>query len=265
MSERFYIPEPIAIESQTIEGAEAHHLLHVMRAKVGDALTLFDGTGWEFPAVVEAVSRNHITCAITSKVWSDRELPFVLSCAAALPKGDRQKWMIEKLVEIGVTRFVPLMTKRTVTKPTTKSLEKLRRTAIEASKQCRRNRIMEITEPVTWAQLLESDGDIVATLSNAFCPHSEIQATKDLYPTSFWLAHPGGNPLTSKITSSNNVERNTKKGAILFAIGPEGGFTDEEVFQAKICKVNSWQTLGLGERILRTETAAIALAVTFSV
>ena len=145
------------VRPRLVAGAEAHHLLHVMRARTGARVTLFDGSGWQFDAVVERTGRSEVELTITDRQEIDREAQVAVTLGVVLPKGDRQKWLVEKVVELGVARLVPLETERGVAQPRENVLERLRRGVIEASKQCGRNRLMEIAEPRAWqAFLMES-------------------------------------------------------------------------------------------------------------
>jgi 16S rRNA (uracil1498-N3)-methyltransferase len=228
MSERFFSSQPITGEQATLDGPEAHHLLNVMRAKVGAKITLFDNSGAEFDAVVEATRRADVILRILERREIDRELPFDLTLGVALPKGDRQKWLVEKLTELGVTTLVPLITERGVAQPTDNATERLERAVIEAAKQCGRNRLMKIARPHPWQEWLQAPQ-----------PPAAIKL----------VAHPGGRPLTESSL--------TQRSPIRLAIGPEGGLTDIEIEQAISA---GWQQISLGSRILRVETAAIALA-----
>src|SRR4051795_12399718 len=125
MSERFFSPYPISGGGMMLDGPEAHHLLHVMRAAVGDEVTLFDGSGAEFRATVQTLRRTDAELRIIERREVDRELPFELMVGVALPKGDRQKWLVEKLTELGVTALVPLITERCVAPPPTTVLDRL--------------------------------------------------------------------------------------------------------------------------------------------
>src|SRR5258705_4003661 len=156
MSERFYSPHPITAGCMMLDGPEAHHLLHVMRASVGDEVTLFDDSGAEFKATVETLRRTDAELRIIERREIDRELPFELVVGVALPKGDRQKWLVEKLTELGVTTLVPLITERCVAQPAATALDRLRRSIIEAAKQCGRNRLMKIADPQTWSDWIAS-------------------------------------------------------------------------------------------------------------
>ena len=152
MSDRYFVEQPISTDRATLSGAEAHHLIHVMRAAQGTRVTLFDGGGDEFAAVVERVGRGEVELSILSRRSIDRELPFSLTLGVALPKGDRQKWLVEKAVELGVTSVVPLRTQRAVAQPVENALARLRRTVVEASKQCGRNRLLQLEQPQSWPE-----------------------------------------------------------------------------------------------------------------
>jgi 16S rRNA (uracil1498-N3)-methyltransferase len=228
MTDRYFVDKPISADRVTLAGPEAHHLIHVMRATPGVRVTLFDGGGDEFTAAVELIGRSEVELSIVSREAIDRELPFDLTLGVALPKGDRQKWLVEKAVELGVTRIVPLVTQRAVAQPVEQALARLRRTVVEASKQCGRNRLLQIEEPQSWPTF-------VAGAAGAACR---------------LLAHPGA-------SQDGRRDLPIGAGAVIAAIGPEGGFTDDEVAQAVAA---GWQAVDLGPRILRVETAAISLA-----
>ncbi len=232
MSERFFSSEPVVAEHAALRGAEAHHLIHVMRAAAGDSITLFDGNGAEFTAQIEKVGRSDVQLRIVARHEVNRELPFELTVGVALPKGDRQKWLVEKLTELGVTTLVPLETQRGVAQPNNAALDRLARYVIEAAKQCGRNRLMKIATPQTWSEWLLS---------------AEV-ANKELMERRL-VALPGGKSLSEVDLSA---QRNTR-----LAIGPEGGFTASEI---ELAVRNGWQLVDLGPRILRVETAAVALS-----
>ncbi|OHB70190.1 MAG: hypothetical protein A2V70_08860 [Planctomycetes bacterium RBG_13_63_9] len=230
MTDRYFADVPISEGKVVLGGPEAHHLIHVMRVRPGSQVVLFDGSGTEFAARVERIGRADVELAVLAGKEVDRELPVDVSLGVALPKGDRQRWLVEKAVELGVRRIVPLRTARSVSQPAEQALDRLRRTVIEASKQCGRNRLMEIARPRGWA-------DFVA----------ETKAT----PCRL-LAHPRSRrgtaePWTSAAGSTSHV---------LLAVGPEGGFTAEEV---SLAAAAGWQLISLGPRILHVETAAVLL------
>lgn len=233
MNSRFYSANEITSATATLSDQEAHHLLHVMRGKVGDEVTLFDGSGWEFAATISSLGRSDVTLDITGKAEVDRERTSPLTIAVALPKGDRQRVLIEKCVELGVTKVIPLATERSVAVPKDKSLEKLRRAVIESSKQCGRNRLMEISGGMKLESLLRES------------PDSDSQMRI--------LTDPGARQSLSDLKVAENVTRDST----IVAIGPEGGFSNGELEMAKDA---AWRTVNLGTRILRIETAAIFVA-----
>ena len=229
MSDRFFSSQPIASEHVTLAGPEAHHLLHVMRAKVGEQVTLFDGSGAEFDAEIARCGRSEVDLRVLERREIDRELAFELVIGVSLPKGDRQKWLVEKLTELGVTELVPLVTERGVAQPTDSALERLERGVIEAAKQCGRNRLMRVAKPQVWGEWVHAESD-----------RSEVRRLR---------AHPDGDSIASLDLTTPRATR--------LAIGPEGGFSDPEVAAALTA---GWQGVNLGPRILRVETAAVALA-----
>lgn len=228
MSRRFFLESAVIDETAILTGQEAQHLSKVMRAQVGDEVVVFDGSGAEFPARIEKIDRSEVGLSIMERRDVDRELPFRLVVAAALPKGDRQRWLVEKLCELGTSELIPLVTARSVAQPSGNALGRLRRAVIEASKQCGRNRLMAIGEAQNVASLL------------ADAPHSDNR----------WFAHP---PLEGGPVSVLNAT----VGNIRVVVGPEGGFTDEEV---ALADTHRWTRVSLGPRVLRAETAAVALA-----
>ena len=125
MSQRFFVENPVQGDSATLVDAEAHHLTHVMRARPGLEVTLFDGTGWEFPARVEKLGRQSVELAVLDRMQVSRELALPVALAVALPKGDRQKWLVEKVTELGVARLIPLITERGVAQPVEQALARL--------------------------------------------------------------------------------------------------------------------------------------------
>ena len=226
MSERFFIEPAITGDRALLTGSEVHHLSGVMRAKTGDEITLFDGSGAEFTGPIDTLKKDRCELTILRKELISREPAVAVVAGVALPKGDRQKWLVEKLTELGVAQLVPLLTARGVVQPGEGAANRLRRGVIEASKQCGRNRLLEIAEPV---QAIDWFGQVSA---------SELRL----------LADPQGELLSLGGSTASRV---------LFAIGPEGGFTPAEVTAAREA---GWRSVSLGKSILRIETAAIALA-----
>ncbi|MFM7035396.1 MAG: RsmE family RNA methyltransferase [Planctomycetia bacterium] len=230
MSERFFLAAPPRDGRGILEGDEARHCSRVLRVKLGDVISVFDGRGSEWPARVAGIGRDAVTLDLGEPRPAEPATPIRLTLAVALPKGDRQKWLVEKSSELGVTRLVPLITERGVAEATDAARARLERAVIEACKQCGRNTLMEIAAPATVGELAAR------------------------HPASLRLiAHPGGAPLGDQpiATSGRDVQE------IVAAIGPEGGFTPEEFHLATAA---GFLPVSLGAHILRVETAAIALA-----
>ena len=212
---------------KVLEGPEAHHVANVMRQLPGDKLIVFDGCGHEATAEIVEVSKSKIRLAISSPREINRELDIALHVGVSLPKPDRQKFLVEKLNEIGVKKIYPLICQRSTVRAV-HSFPKFERWIIESSKQCLRNQLMETSESMHWNDWLTLPGDGDAK----------------------WLCHASGSGvnLTNCQPSSN---------AVWLAIGPEGGFDESELDLARSA---DWQLLSFGPRILRIETAAIMAA-----
>ena len=241
MSRRFYSPESLTLGHCCLEGAEAHHLLRVMRAKVGDQVILFDGGGDEFEARVHRLGRNDVEFEILSQRAINRELTRTVKFAVALPRGDRSEWLTQKLVELGVFELTPWQTQRSVALPNVKTVQRLKRQVIEAAKQCGRNRLMRIEKPVAFEDHVVADQQAIRLFAHP------AQAMPDTDGPAMSL---------SELVEQGVVEQGVNR-SIVVGIGPEGGFTDDEVRQAQR---QGWQAVDLGRRILRTETAALAMA-----
>jgi len=229
MSQRYFLTTPPAGNRAFLEGDEARHVARVMRARTGDSLEVFDGQGRWWTATVTEIDRGKVELELGAGSSEPTAAGGRLTLAVALPKGDRQKWLIEKLTELGVDRLVPLQTTRGVAEPTAAAIERLRRGVVEACKQCGRCRLLEITAPGTLQSIV------------SLAP-----------PARLLLADPTGRPLAAAATPTG--------GDLLVAVGPEGGFTTEEVAAAEAA---GFRRVSLGPHILRIETAAIAMAAAY--
>jgi 16S rRNA (uracil1498-N3)-methyltransferase len=240
MSERFFLDEPLQLGPVDLTGPEVHHLSHVCRLRPGDELCLFNGDGQEYAARVVAVERRSVALEVLVVRQPQRELPCRLEIAAPIPKGDRGQFLVEKLTELGVTTFIPLSCQRSLIHPRESRRDKLQRHVIEASKQCGRNVLMRVGALTDWATYCDSAAPAALSL----------------------LAHPA--PLDEE-ARLGNVAKQVKLAmreqpglTLRLAVGPEGGFTDAEIGQGQ---AGGWLLLDLGPRVLRIETAALALAV----
>jgi 16S rRNA (uracil1498-N3)-methyltransferase len=222
MSERYYVDQPLALGPVGLAGPEARHLAVVCRVRPGDHVYLFNGDGRQYRAAVVEAGKHGVRLDVEAAEEPSRELGFRLEVAAPLTKGDRGQFLVEKLTELGATEFVPLRTARSVVHP--KDIDRLRRHVIEASKQCGRNVLMKVAPLCDWREYV-GRGDL---------------------PARRLVAHPGGEAMPHGDGQDSAC-----------AVGPEGGFTDEELGLARQA---GWRVVGLGNRVLRVETAALVLA-----
>lgn len=238
MTARYYVPQ-LDAHGGLIElsDSEAHHAVAVMRVRAGQAVTLFDGRGHEAAAQVISASKRRVQCQASPPQFLPRANQRSITIGLSLPKGDRARDLIERLTELGVDRIVPLHCQHSPWKLSPNALEKLRRVVVEACKQCQRNRLMEIDAPRPFADFIQADGVFAS------------QSTGNAAPVRL-LAHPGGAAAAVAVAAA--------AAGYQFAIGPEGGFDNDEIALARAA---GWACVGLGERILRIETAAISLAV----
>jgi len=225
MADRFYVNCPLRPGAVSVEGPEARHLTTVCRLRPGDRVCLFNGDGHEYPAEVTATGRHVVALQVLSVQSPARELGFRLEVASPLPRGDRGHFLLEKLTELGVTSFVPLRTRRSVVHPGDSRLDRLQRYVIEASKQCGRNVLLRVQPLADWS----------------------IYSSRADLPAMRVLAHFG---------DTSHPWRAGQDAAV--AVGPEGGFTEEEVAAARAA---GWYQVAIGPRVLRVETAALVLAV----
>lgn len=228
---RFYCPAPLAPDT-TIElpPALAHHALRVLRLKPDTDIVLFDGLGGQYPSTLLIDGKR--AYARTGPMQPvDVELPGHITLAQGIPSGDKMDWVIEKAVELGAARLIPITAQRSVLQlggdRLRKRMEHWRRVAQSASEQCGRNRLMEVSEPLGLAACL---AECDANTQTLFC-------------------HP-------EAALSLPAALDRQAGRLRLLVGPEGGWSPQEqtlVEQAGLTPVR------FGNRVLRTETAGLAL------
>jgi len=242
MSSRFFLDPTVSTLDgglAVLGGDEAHHFSRVMRGKIGDEIVLFDGSGFSYRSRIESIHKDSVIAKIVETIPDTIESPLRLTVATALPKGERQRFLIEKLAELGVARLVPLRLERSVARSDAAVAKRLRRHIIEAAKQCGRNVLMEITDEMPLDELNEF-------LNGC----GEVKK---------FLLHPAALGEVGQ-TTPRNVLSGKLPNQIAVLIGPEGSFTDQEI---TVALQSGFQPLDLGARILRTETACIAAAAVF--
>lgn len=230
MPHRFYAPRLVESGSITLVDTEAHHLMHVLRHQPGDLVELFDGEGLVATCQIQSLRKRDVDLDVFS-VRREMTPTGELILATAVPKGDRFDWLVEKATELGVSRLVPLVTARSIVEPREGKLDKLRQTVISACKQSGRNHLMKISEVTSLNDFLD-----------------QFRSSHQIY-----VAHIAAQVLDGRDLSGMKFQPR----AMAILIGPEGGFSDEEVETATAAGA---QAIQLGPNILRIETAAIALA-----
>lgn len=229
---RLFVDAPLAPGMELAVPADAaQHALRVLRLKQGDSVILFNGDGHQYPAHLLSTTSREALAHIEACESPERESRLRVTLLQALARGEKMDWIIQKATELGVARIVPMLTERSEVKLDAARRDKRvahwRAIAIAACEQCGRNRLPEIDMPA------ELDADIVGT----------IAANSDLR----WMLHPEG-AVRLRDTSPSPQ-------AVTLAVGPEGGFAESDLAALRNA---GFQALGLGPRILRTETAGIA-------
>lgn len=226
---RIYQPGEYATGQRIELSPEAsHHVLVVLRMKLGDPLILFPGDNQEFMGTVATINKKKVLIELTKVQQINRESPRRLHLAQAISKGERMEFVIQKAVELGVASITPLLTARSVIKLDDERLQKKRMQwqaiAVGACEQCGRNKVPQIA-PIDSLQHYLVDCKVSLRLT------LDPQAQKTWRDLSF---------------DQNDM-------ALL--VGPEGGLTPEEI---DLAFSHDFQSVRLGPRILRTETAALA-------
>ena len=221
--QRLFVVGPLGPElSVGVEGPQAHYLANVMRMGVGGELLLFDGQSGEWLAEVVEVSKKKVLLLVGQQTRVQEAAPDLALAFAPIKKG-RVDWLVEKAVELGISRLQPVITRRTIVDRL--NLERMRSHIVEAAEQCGRTSVATIDEPVKLELFL-----------------SGIGSGRALY----FADESGGAPAGSSFAP----------GPATLLIGPEGGFTIEE---AQAIRATPGATaISLGPRILRAETAALA-------
>lgn len=230
-AEYFYAPtRNIVPPLLTIDGEEFIHLTHVMRKTVTDTLVVVDGCGTMYEAVIEQVDKRSALCRITSQTAGTHESDRNVTLAVGILKhGANFDFLVEKATELGVTAIVPLLTERTI--PRSARTDRWKKLALAAMKQSQRCVLPEVRALTSFDEFVRSlPADALKIL-----PHEKADGPK----------------LRDAIAGPPRT--------IVIAIGPEGGFTDDEVRSASSA---GFTVVSLGPRRLRTETAAIAAVAT---
>lgn len=231
---RFFCPTlPQAPESGVsdapcpLDRTESHHARNVLRLSVGESIELFDGRGTLASAVIDRYDANRALCRITDIRYHPPITPRI-TVASAVPKGPRADAMLDQLSQLGADRFIPLHAEHSVAVPKPVKVEKFQRLAIESAKQCKRLWLLEVQQPSRPAPIWADEG----------------------YDLKL-IAAPAGDPLPGL------GERVRGSQSVLVLVGPEGGWSAEELGAAADAGCQAWS---IAPHILRIETAAASAA-----
>jgi 16S rRNA (uracil1498-N3)-methyltransferase len=229
---RLYFPGDIADHGECrVTAGQAHHVIHVLRLPVGAPLTLFDGRGVEYPALIKRIDKSALTLTVTGRNEVNRESPLEIVLAQGISSGERMDYTVQKCVELGVTAIQPLMTQRSVVRLTAERAERRvahwQSVAAAACEQCGRNRLPAVLPAQPLMRWLGGPA-AVNGVRLMLSPHAAARPLR---------------------------ERERPLGAVTLLVGPEGGWSAEET-QAAVSA--GFLPLALGPRVLRTETAAVA-------
>ncbi len=224
--DHFYCPPDHIYQNDLfIDGEEFAHMTHVMRKKVGDVVRVVDGLGHAFDAKLSGINRKSARGMIVSSYSGYNESSTDVTLGVGVLKNpSKYDFLVEKVTELGARRIIPLITERTI--PSHAKVGRWRKLALAAMKQSGRSYLPSVSELMTLDELLaQRDGFALRIIA-----HEEFLETPRL---------------------------SSSAGSVLILVGPEGGFSPEEVER---CRGGGFHTMYLGERRLRTETAAVVMA-----
>ena len=234
---RFYVSaDQLAEKEVFISGGDVNHIKNVLRLEVGDWIVACDGNGTDYVSRIQSICSDEVVASIEKVQPTGTELPVRITLFQGMPKKDKLELIIQNAVELGACEIVPVMTKRTVVKLSeekkiNKRLERWQSIAYAAAKQCDRGIIPTVHKPVSYEEALA----MADQLDYNVIPY-ELQ--------------------TGMEEARKIVDQACKQRSLGIFIGPEGGFEPEEVERAMTRNIHP---MTLGKRILRTETAGMAL------
>jgi 16S rRNA (uracil1498-N3)-methyltransferase len=218
----------------TLPKAEAHYVAHVLRLRAGDELSAFDGVAQKYRLRLTTVSSTAVQGQVVASQHGTVASPKPLILGQAVPKGTKMDLIVEKCSELGLTTLVPLYTKRTVAREVPgrmrQKLARWHRIAEAAARQCGRHTLLDLRHPMSLAD---------------FCAHYSAAPVKIVC----WTREP-----RSGLRQALN--RCAGQSPVVILIGPEGGWSDQEITMAR---AHGFAAVHLGPRVLRTETAAIVV------
>jgi len=247
---RFYVPkEAVSGNRITISGKEAHHILDVMRLKVSDTVTVFDGTGKEYTGIVKEAHRRSLSLEITATRSAARKERHSVTLIQAIPKKEKMDYIVEKATELGVERIIPVMTERTIPdwgeSKKAGIVERWRKISLESAKQCGRADLPEINPIISFRELICHCEEPKAIAS----PINRLATAVWVYDLKLIAA------LNDRAIKLKDALKSCPPGKVAIAIGPEGDFTTQEI---ALCEKSGFKLVSLGPRVLKSDTAGLA-------
>ena len=230
--QKFIIPQPGSIPSRTsIQGQDAKHIFRVLRLKPGKRLIVTDGTGTDYSACITAVSTDRTDLDILEPIKPHTESFADITLCCGMLKDKKMDFVIRHVTQLGIYQWIPFFCERSIPSPDPKRMHKRiqrwRTIARESLKQCNRSLVPAIAGPMHFRELLEHSSKY--DLKIAFWEDADMKPTP--------------------------LKRTSRPGRIMILIGPEGGFSEQEM---KMAEKRNFMALSLGPRILRAETAAVS-------
>ena len=227
---RVYVDAPLEAGTRVrLERSAAGHVTRVLRLRVGEALTLFNGRGGEYAASLVESSGAEVTVAVGEYRAIERESPLAITLAQGISRGERMDLVVQKATELGVTQLAPLILERSVVRldaqQAHRKLNRWHAIAVAACEQSGRNRLPEVLAPATLREFLQSAASVAPTRL-----------------------------LLSPTAARRLEDLDAPVSAVSVLIGPEGGLADSEQAAALAA---GFTAVCLGPRVLRTETAAL--------
>ncbi|MBP5410627.1 MAG: 16S rRNA (uracil(1498)-N(3))-methyltransferase [Lachnospiraceae bacterium] len=235
---RFFVdPDSVHGDEIIVTAGDYNHIRNVLRMHIGEPITVCDGQGSDYDCVIDSYGDGECVLAIREKKDSTVELPVEITLYQGLPKKDKMELIIQKAVELGAVRIMPVLCERTIVKledpkKEQRKMERFRAIAESAAKQSGRGILPEIADP-----------------------RSFKDAVRDAKERGCVVLVPYENAMGMKATREA-VEEGLSAGKIAVFIGPEGGFAREEI---ALAEAEGARIISLGRRILRTETAGLAV------
>ena len=234
--QRYFVNHRANDDRFIIDGEDRHHIVKVMRMRIGDQIICVDEAGKQAVCRLAEITDESVVADVVQWNEENSELPISITIASGLPKGDKLEWIIQKGTELGAHQFLPFSAARSVVKwddkKAAKKIERWQKIAKEAAEQSHRSMVPEIVSPVSFNAMLEKSKDFQYKLV------AYEEESRDGEVSNF----------------SATLKQMQKGDSLLLVFGPEGGLADEEV---KKLKDTGFLLCGLGPRILRTETAPL--------